>query len=65
MKMVIDKNKVLNEYCVTTRKNYNSYVQNAREFQYFPADEWTVQDIIDYYCQYCGSKPEDLQVFTV
>lgn len=58
MKMVIYKNDTRNEYCVTTRKNYNSYVQNAREIQRFPADEWTVQEIIDYCCQYCGCKPE-------
>ena len=61
MKMAIYKNETFNEYCVLTRKNYNSYVQNARKIQRFPADEWTVQDIIDFYCQYCGNKPEDFE----
>lgn len=64
MKMVIYKNETFSEYCVTTRGNYNSYAQNAREIQRFPANEWTVKDIMDYYCQYLGSKPEDFAVFT-
>ena len=32
MKMVIYDNKTFNEYNVTSKKNYNSYVQNARRF---------------------------------
>lgn len=61
MKMVIYKNETFNEYCVTTWDNYNIPAQDARMIQRLPASEWTVQGIIDYYCQYCGCKPEDFE----
>ena len=42
MKMVIYDNKTFNEYNVTSKKNYNSYVQNAREIHRFKKEEWTI-----------------------
>ena len=62
MKMVIYANKVFNEYNITSKKNYNSYVQDARKIHRFKMEEWTMEDIITYYCRYFGCKPEDFEI---
>ena len=62
MKMVIYFNSFVNEYRVTTRKNYHSYVQDARIIQSYSASEWSPQEIIDYYCKYCRCEPDDFDI---
>lgn len=47
------------DYVVTNKKNYESYVQNARQIHRFPKTEWTVESIIDYYCRHFSSKESD------
>ncbi len=56
MKIVIYKSNGI--YHTTTEANYNARIQNARaihELKEFNSPE----EIIDYYCKYFGSKPED------
>lgn len=60
MKMIIAKHG--ENFVVTSKKNYYSYVQNAHEIQRLPVDEWTPEEIISYYCQYFGSKEEDFTI---
>ena len=60
--MVIYEAKAFDEYCVTSKKNYNSYIQNAREIQRFKKTEWTIEDIISYYCRYSKCKQEDFEI---
>ena len=47
------------DYVVTNKKNYESYVQNARQIYRFSKKLWTVQSIIDYWCKHFSSKEED------
>ena len=62
MKMVIYDNKTFNEYNVTSKKNYNSYVQNARKIHCFKKEEWTIEEIISYYCRYFECKQDDFEI---
>lgn len=56
MKMVIYKS--LGIYYVTTEANYNAYIQDARAIQKMQ-DFNSAEEIIEYFCTYCGSKTED------
>lgn len=59
MKMVIYKR--CGNYTVTTLKNYKSYIQDTRKIQDCSAFN-SAEEIIDYYCKYFHSKPEDFTV---
>ena len=59
MKMVIYK--IFNVYHCTTEENYNARVQNARAIKKL-ADFENAEEIIEYYCKYFNSKPEDFIV---
>lgn len=61
MKMVIYKNTTFNEICVTPRKNYYAYVQNARAVQRFPVSDWTEQEVINYMCKYSNCTVDDFE----
>lgn len=56
MRMVIYKH--LGEFRVTTEENYNARIQNARAIHNL-SDFSSAEEIIKYFCKYCGSKPED------
>lgn len=56
MKTVIYK--VNGIYYITTEANYNAAIQDARAIHKMQ-DFNNPEEIIDYYCTYCGSKPED------
>lgn len=58
MKMVIFKSG--DGYAVTPKTNYYAYIQDAHKIQYFGSD-WTVEEIINYYCQYCRCVREDFE----
>ena len=45
-------------YCVTTEANYNAYIRDARQTQKMQ-DFNSAQEIIEYFCKYCGSKAEN------
>ena len=59
MKMVIYK--VLGVYHCTTEENYNARIQNERRIQRL-WDFNSAEEIIEYYCKYFNSKPEDFTV---
>ena len=56
MKIVIYK--ALGIYYATSERNYYSVIRNAREVQELK-DFNSVEEIIEYYCKYFGSQPED------
>lgn len=56
MKTVIYKSNGI--YCATTEGNYKARIQNARAIQRLPDFE-SAGEIIEYYCENFGSKPED------
>ena len=58
-KMVVYKS--LDDYCVTTLANYNSYVQNTRTIQRLQGFT-SFQEVIEYYCKYFNAKEEDFVV---
>ena len=45
-------------YCVTTEANYNAHIRDARAIQKMQ-DFNSAEEIIEYFCKYCGSKTED------
>ena len=57
MKMIIVAHN--DHYVVTNKKNYDSYVWNARQIHRFPKTEWTVQSLIDYYCKHFRCIEDD------
>ena len=59
MKTVIYKR--LGDYYTTNEENYNARIQNARAIHKMQGFK-SPQEIIEYYCTYCGSKPEDFIV---
>lgn len=59
MKLVIYK--VLDGYNVTSKQNYNAYIMDARKVRHLTNFK-TPEDIIDYYCKWFGSKPEDFEI---
>ena len=46
---------------VTTKENYNRPVANARQIHTL-ADFTTPEEVIEYFCKYCGSKKEDFTI---
>ena len=56
MKMVIFKN--LSGYAVTPEDNYNAYIRNERKVMDCSAFS-SPEEIIEYYCKYFNSTPED------
>ena len=50
--------KSMNTLYVTNEENYRARIQNARAIHRMEDFE-TPQEIIEYYCKYFGSKPED------
>ena len=56
MKTVIFK--TLKGYATTSEENYNSRIRNERKVTDCSAFGSTTE-IIDYYCKYFGSKPEE------
>lgn len=52
----------LDDYVVTTKKNYESYIQNARQMHYFPKSNWTPEKIIEHLCKYYGYEVEDFRI---
>lgn len=61
MKMVIYWNNSADCWCVTPEKNYRAYVQNAREIHRM-TDFESPEEIIDYFCKWCKSTPEDFTI---
>lgn len=59
MKTVIYK--VAGIYHTTTEANYNARIQNARLIHKMQ-DFSSAQEIIDYYCVYFNSQPQDFIV---
>lgn len=59
MKMVIFKQ--LGNLCITTLENYNARIQNARRIHTMK-DFKTPEQIIEYYCKWFKSEPEDFIV---
>ena len=53
--------KRLGEFYITNEANYNARIQNAREIHHMQ-DFDSAEEIIEYLCKYCGSKPEDFIV---
>ena len=62
MKMIIYK--IDGIYYVTTEENYKARIQNARAI-YKMQDFNSAEEIIEYYCKYCGSKTEDFIILNV
>ena len=56
MKQVIYKSNGI--YCVTTEANYKARIQDARAIHRLKDFE-SAEEIIEYFCTYCGSKTED------
>lgn len=56
MKMIIYK--ALGIYYATTEENYKARIQDARAIHKLQ-DFSSAQEIINYFCTYCGSKPKD------
>ena len=56
MKLIIYK--ALGIYYVTNERNYYAQIRNAHEVQEL-RDFDSAEEIIDYYCKYFGSQPED------
>ena len=50
--------KLNDTYYVTTESNYNAYIRDARAIQKMQ-DFNSAEEIIEYFCKYCGSKTED------
>jgi hypothetical protein len=48
-----------NAYRLTTVKNYNAYIQNAREITYFD-DFSSVQQVLEYIALYCKIAIADI-----
>lgn len=59
MKMVIWNS--CGTWCYTTKKNYESYVQNARQIHRMPEFK-SPEEIIDYLCKYTRATIEDFIV---
>jgi hypothetical protein len=59
MKMVIYKENGI--FKVTTEENYKAQIRNARCIQSMEGFD-TAQEIIDYYCKYFKSAPENFIV---
>lgn len=59
MKMVIYRE--LGVLCCTALENYKARIRNAKQVQRL-ADFDTPQEIIEYYCKYFGSVPEDFTI---
>lgn len=62
MKTVIYK--ALGIYYATSERNYNAVIRNAREVQEL-RDFNSAEEIIEYYCKYFGSKPEDFIIYEI
>ena len=63
MKMIIRENTFLGCYEVTTKENYYSVISNARKIQRLKFSDFSsVEEVIEYYCKYFKSKPEDFEV---
>ena len=56
MKTVIYKSEGI--YYTTTEENYKAGIQNARAIHKMQ-DFNSAEEIVNYYCTYCGSKTED------
>lgn len=56
MKMVIYKQ--LGEFYVTNEENYKARIQNANKIHHMQ-DFKSAEEIIEYFCKYFNSKPED------
>ena len=50
-------------YYITSEENYNAYIRDARQTQKMQ-DFNSAQEIIEYFCKYCGSKIEDFIIIT-
>lgn len=50
--------KVGGNYYTTTEENYKARIQNAKAIRKME-DFSSGEEIIKYFCTYCGSKPED------
>lgn len=61
MKQVIYKDKLFGVYCCTSEENYNARIQNAHAIQRLDGFE-SVEQIIEYYCKWFHSKPDDFIV---
>lgn len=57
MKIIIAKE--FGDYIITDEKNYNARIRDARAVQKLKENEWTIEEIIDYYCKYCKAKKTD------
>lgn len=53
--------KALGVYYATNERNFYAETRNAREVQKL-ADFNSAEEIIEYYCKYFGSRPEDFTV---
>lgn len=51
--------KSLDNYAVTSERNFKAVIQDARRIHYFPCTEWTPQEIIQYYIDNFGCFPDD------
>ena len=61
MKMVIYKR--FGHLYVTTEENYNAQIPDAHANCRCIGFE-TAEEIVAYYCEYCGSKPEDFTIIS-
>ena len=64
MKMVIYRNNTDKKWYMTSKKNYNSYIQNAREIKVINGCE-TLADIYEFIeniCKCTNSHPEDYEI---
>lgn len=55
-KIVIHKSNGI--YYITTEANYNAHIRDARAIQKMQ-DFNSAEEIIEYFCKYCGSKAEN------
>jgi hypothetical protein len=51
-------------YYTTTEGNYNAAIQDARAIHKMQ-DFNSAEEIINYYCTYCGKQPEDFIIATI
>lgn len=59
MKMIIFKE--FGKYYCATRENYFACIKDANKVRKL-ADFENPEQIIEYYCKYCGSSPTDFEV---
>jgi len=55
--------KTLSGYAITPESNYYAYIQNARKVNNFTGAN-NPDEIIEYYCKYFGSKPDEFIIIS-